>query len=131
MFHDSLFFLAMFTLHFTMECFNRCFHMNNHKDQVSHLRYIFFDEIVNKKNFEIFFSFCCALCGRYQDIRHLLQNQSLPRNVMAIKNHKLYHKSFKQQALLHDTVLNKYYYYFFLHGNVNFLILKKYYKTKF
>ena len=34
--------------------------------------------------------------GIYEDSRHLLQNQKLPRNIMGYKNHNLFHEFLKQ-----------------------------------
>ena len=34
--------------------------------------------------------------GICEDIRHMLQNQKLPRNIMGYKNHNLFHEILKQ-----------------------------------
>ena len=60
----------------------------------------FQDEIVHQKTFSKKAPYSVgASCGRYQDIRHILQNPKLPGNTKGFNNHNLFHKTMKHRAL--------------------------------
>ena len=92
----SVFFLEIFTTLLTIQYHKCLFNMQNHIDKVG---YVLFVEKVLRWNstwmniYKKAPNLVWAPCGRYQDIRLLLQNPKLLRNAMDFNSHNLSNKS--------------------------------------